>query len=194
MKQQTALWFYYICWSKRSSLCYRESLCFLCSAFDELLCFFAPLWRCFMNVPVLVNNLGLLEQLAYWKVSAPFSAAGYNHTMKKHRYDPASVNRRFRSRLCVWSCDLSFIAPVPSSSRPTGSWETSTKWIKWMSRCSRSCRWAAAGSVFGPVCCFTHTVTQLVCFVLDRKHAEMWRRVNAWLKRCRRMFQLWGDD
>uniref|UniRef100_A0A7N5ZQZ4 Coiled-coil domain-containing protein 98 n=1 Tax=Anabas testudineus TaxID=64144 RepID=A0A7N5ZQZ4_ANATE len=27
--------------------------------------------REFMNVPVLVNNLGLLEQLAYWKVSAP---------------------------------------------------------------------------------------------------------------------------
>uniref|UniRef100_UPI0009B4BDE7 BRCA1-A complex subunit Abraxas 1 n=1 Tax=Monopterus albus TaxID=43700 RepID=UPI0009B4BDE7 len=38
----------------------------------------------FMNVPVLVNNLGLLEQLAYWKVSAPCSAAGYNHTVKKH--------------------------------------------------------------------------------------------------------------
>lgn len=74
-----------------------------------------------MNVPVLVNNLGLLEQLAYWKVSAPFSAAGYNLTMKKHRYGPASVNRRFTSRLCVSSCDLSFIAPVQSSSRPTGS-------------------------------------------------------------------------
>uniref|UniRef100_A0A3Q3JEK0 Uncharacterized protein n=1 Tax=Monopterus albus TaxID=43700 RepID=A0A3Q3JEK0_MONAL len=40
----------------------------------------------FMNVPVLVNNLGLLEQLAYWKVSAPCSAAGYNHTVKKHRF------------------------------------------------------------------------------------------------------------
>ncbi|XP_026210486.1 BRCA1-A complex subunit Abraxas 1 [Anabas testudineus] len=40
--------------------------------------------REFMNVPVLVNNLGLLEQLAYWKVSAPCSAAGYNVTMKKH--------------------------------------------------------------------------------------------------------------
>nr|XP_046232074.1 BRCA1-A complex subunit Abraxas 1 [Scatophagus argus] len=40
--------------------------------------------RQFMNVPVLVNNLGLLEQLAYWKVSAPCSAAGYNLTMKKH--------------------------------------------------------------------------------------------------------------
>ncbi|XP_040012616.1 BRCA1-A complex subunit Abraxas 1 isoform X2 [Xiphias gladius] len=40
--------------------------------------------RQFMNVPVLVNNLGLLEQLAYWKVSAPCSAVGYNLTMKKH--------------------------------------------------------------------------------------------------------------
>uniref|UniRef100_H2VEW9 Abraxas 1, BRCA1 A complex subunit n=1 Tax=Takifugu rubripes TaxID=31033 RepID=H2VEW9_TAKRU len=40
--------------------------------------------RRFTNVPVLVNNLGLLEQLSYWKVSAPCSAAGYNLTMKKH--------------------------------------------------------------------------------------------------------------
>ncbi|XP_029024935.1 BRCA1-A complex subunit Abraxas 1 [Betta splendens] len=40
--------------------------------------------RQFINVPVLVNNLGLLEQLAYWKVSAPCSAVGYNATMKKH--------------------------------------------------------------------------------------------------------------
>uniref|UniRef100_A0A3Q3WJ06 MPN domain-containing protein n=1 Tax=Mola mola TaxID=94237 RepID=A0A3Q3WJ06_MOLML len=40
--------------------------------------------RQFVNVPVLVSNLGLLEQLAYWKVSAQCSAAGYNLTMKKH--------------------------------------------------------------------------------------------------------------
>ncbi|XP_042365694.1 LOW QUALITY PROTEIN: BRCA1-A complex subunit Abraxas 1 [Plectropomus leopardus] len=40
--------------------------------------------RQFINVPVLVSNLGLLEQLAYWKVSAPCSAAGYNATMKNH--------------------------------------------------------------------------------------------------------------
>ncbi|XP_059214194.1 BRCA1-A complex subunit Abraxas 1 [Centropristis striata] len=40
--------------------------------------------RQFVNVPVLVTNLGLLEQQAYWKVSAPCSAAGYNITMKKH--------------------------------------------------------------------------------------------------------------
>ncbi|XP_036972659.1 BRCA1-A complex subunit Abraxas 1 [Acanthopagrus latus] len=52
--------------------------------------------RCFMNVPVLVNNLGLLEQLAYWKVSAPFSAAGYNHTMKKHSAKFFSSNGQLR--------------------------------------------------------------------------------------------------
>ncbi|XP_044029510.1 BRCA1-A complex subunit Abraxas 1 isoform X3 [Siniperca chuatsi] len=40
--------------------------------------------RRFVNVPVLVNNLGLLEQLAYWKVSASCSAVGYDLTMKKH--------------------------------------------------------------------------------------------------------------
>ncbi|XP_037608921.1 BRCA1-A complex subunit Abraxas 1 isoform X1 [Sebastes umbrosus] len=40
--------------------------------------------RQFLNVPVLVTNLGLLEQQAYWKASAPCSAAGYNLTMKKH--------------------------------------------------------------------------------------------------------------
>ncbi|XP_003453644.1 BRCA1-A complex subunit Abraxas 1 [Oreochromis niloticus] len=40
--------------------------------------------RHFMNVPVLITNLGLLEQLSYWKVSAPCSAAGYSLTMKKH--------------------------------------------------------------------------------------------------------------
>ncbi|XP_041815611.1 BRCA1-A complex subunit Abraxas 1 isoform X2 [Chelmon rostratus] len=40
--------------------------------------------RRFINVPVLVNNLGVLEQLAYWKVSSACSAAGYNLTVKKH--------------------------------------------------------------------------------------------------------------
>ncbi|XP_029371377.1 BRCA1-A complex subunit Abraxas 1 isoform X2 [Echeneis naucrates] len=40
--------------------------------------------RHFINVPILVNNLGVLEQLAYWKVSASCSATGYNLTMKKH--------------------------------------------------------------------------------------------------------------
>ncbi|KAK7895324.1 hypothetical protein WMY93_020649 [Mugilogobius chulae] len=38
-----------------------------------------------INVPVLVNNLGLLEPVSYCKVPALCSAAGYNVTMKKHR-------------------------------------------------------------------------------------------------------------
>lgn len=42
--------------------------------------------RCLLNIPVLVTNLGHLEQQAYWKVSALCSAAGYNLTMKKHGY------------------------------------------------------------------------------------------------------------
>ncbi|KAM4532119.1 BRCA1-A complex subunit Abraxas 1 isoform 2-T2 [Fundulus diaphanus] len=40
--------------------------------------------RRFMNIPVLVTNLGLLEQQGYWKVSAPCSASGYSLIMKKH--------------------------------------------------------------------------------------------------------------
>ncbi|XP_068561466.1 BRCA1-A complex subunit Abraxas 1 isoform X1 [Cebidichthys violaceus] len=40
--------------------------------------------RQFVNVPVLVNNLGLLEQLAYWKESTSCSAAGYNLTMNTY--------------------------------------------------------------------------------------------------------------
>uniref|UniRef100_A0A3P8U9Y4 Abraxas 1, BRCA1 A complex subunit n=1 Tax=Amphiprion percula TaxID=161767 RepID=A0A3P8U9Y4_AMPPE len=40
--------------------------------------------RRFVNVPILITNLGLLEQLAYWKVSTSCSAAGYSLTMKKH--------------------------------------------------------------------------------------------------------------
>uniref|UniRef100_A0A3P9J0G2 Abraxas 1, BRCA1 A complex subunit n=1 Tax=Oryzias latipes TaxID=8090 RepID=A0A3P9J0G2_ORYLA len=41
--------------------------------------------RRFMNIPVLVNNLGLLEQQGYWRGSALCSATGYIITMKKHR-------------------------------------------------------------------------------------------------------------
>ncbi|KAM4719628.1 BRCA1-A complex subunit Abraxas 1 isoform 2-T2 [Anableps anableps] len=40
--------------------------------------------RHFLNVPVLVTNLGLLEQQGYWRVSAPCSASGYSLTMNKH--------------------------------------------------------------------------------------------------------------
>ncbi|XP_072310251.1 BRCA1-A complex subunit Abraxas 1 [Eucyclogobius newberryi] len=38
-----------------------------------------------INVPVLVNNLGLLEPVSYCKVPTLCSAVGYNLTMKKHR-------------------------------------------------------------------------------------------------------------
>lgn len=37
------------------------------------------------NVPVLVNNLGLLDPVSYCKAPALCSAVGYNLTMKKHR-------------------------------------------------------------------------------------------------------------
>ncbi|XP_076614541.1 LOW QUALITY PROTEIN: BRCA1-A complex subunit Abraxas 1 [Chaetodon auriga] len=56
--------------------------------------------RRFINVPVMVNNLGVLEQLAYWKVSAPCSAAGYNLTVKKHGYDPARRRPRHATAPC----------------------------------------------------------------------------------------------
>ncbi|XP_030005278.1 BRCA1-A complex subunit Abraxas 1 isoform X1 [Sphaeramia orbicularis] len=49
-----------------------------------------------INVPVLVNNLGLLEQVAYCKVSALCSAVGYNLTMKKHRSEFFSSNGLLR--------------------------------------------------------------------------------------------------
>uniref|UniRef100_A0AAV2IVJ9 BRCA1-A complex subunit Abraxas 1 n=1 Tax=Knipowitschia caucasica TaxID=637954 RepID=A0AAV2IVJ9_KNICA len=38
-----------------------------------------------IHVPVLVNNLGLLEPVSYCKAPALCSAVGYNQTMKKHR-------------------------------------------------------------------------------------------------------------
>ncbi|TDH02454.1 hypothetical protein EPR50_G00173280 [Perca flavescens] len=52
-------------------------------------------WQC-VNVPLLVSNLGLLEQLAYWKVSAPCSAAGYHLTMKTHSSRFFSANGLLR--------------------------------------------------------------------------------------------------
>ncbi|XP_061589494.1 BRCA1-A complex subunit Abraxas 1 [Cololabis saira] len=47
--------------------------------------------RRFKKLPVLINNLGLLEQPAYWKTSASGSAAGYL-SMKNHRSNPTSPN------------------------------------------------------------------------------------------------------
>ncbi|KAM9701098.1 BRCA1-A complex subunit Abraxas 1 [Menidia menidia] len=40
--------------------------------------------RRLVKVPLLVHNLGLLEQQAYWKVSAPCCAAGYSLAMRRH--------------------------------------------------------------------------------------------------------------
>ncbi|KAG7231891.1 hypothetical protein INR49_010123 [Caranx melampygus] len=57
--------------------------------------------RTFINVPVLVNNLGLLEQLSYWKVSTPCSSTGYNLTMKKHGSKFFSSNGLLREALQV---------------------------------------------------------------------------------------------
>lgn len=76
--------------------------------------------RRFTNVPVLVNNLGLLEQLSYWKVSASCSAAGYNLTMKKHGSDPAH-GRDFRILFGTKSLNASSFVPGLNSSAPTGS-------------------------------------------------------------------------
>lgn len=60
-----------------------------------------------MNVPVLITNLGLLEQLSYWKVSAPCSAAGYSLTMKKHGYAPPTLGRLHRVHVCAGIAEIS---------------------------------------------------------------------------------------
>ncbi|XP_037548551.1 BRCA1-A complex subunit Abraxas 1 [Nematolebias whitei] len=41
--------------------------------------------RCLVSIPVLVTNLGLLEQQAYWKESVMCTAVGYNLIMKDSR-------------------------------------------------------------------------------------------------------------
>lgn len=40
--------------------------------------------RQFQNIPVLVTNLGLLEQQDYWRISAPCSSVSYNLTIRRH--------------------------------------------------------------------------------------------------------------
>ncbi|KAM8827551.1 BRCA1-A complex subunit Abraxas 1 isoform 1-T1 [Spinachia spinachia] len=40
--------------------------------------------RLFVNIPVLVSNLGLLDSPAYWKASAPCSAGGYRRATSRH--------------------------------------------------------------------------------------------------------------
>ncbi|XP_036385774.1 BRCA1-A complex subunit Abraxas 1 isoform X2 [Megalops cyprinoides] len=37
------------------------------------------------NIPILVNNLGMLEQQDYWRSSAPCSSLSYSRAVKKHR-------------------------------------------------------------------------------------------------------------
>ncbi|XP_062339925.1 BRCA1-A complex subunit Abraxas 1 isoform X1 [Osmerus eperlanus] len=39
----------------------------------------------FHNIPVLVSNLGLLEQQDYWRISTACSSVNYNRAIKKHR-------------------------------------------------------------------------------------------------------------
>lgn len=58
---------------------------------------------------MLVNNLGLLEQLAYWKVSSPCSAAGYNLTMKKHRYKPTHLTTLSKNYKVITLLHLQFL-------------------------------------------------------------------------------------
>ncbi|TNN56826.1 BRCA1-A complex subunit Abraxas [Liparis tanakae] len=40
--------------------------------------------RRFLKVPVLLNNLGVLEQLAYWRAAAPCAAAGFHRATNTH--------------------------------------------------------------------------------------------------------------
>ncbi|XP_072228372.1 BRCA1-A complex subunit Abraxas 1 [Leuresthes tenuis] len=73
--------------------------------------------RRFVNVPVLVNNLGLLEQQAYWKVSAPCSAAGYSLTMKKHGSKFFSSNGQLREVIEVDKMNESMQAELQKACR-----------------------------------------------------------------------------
>lgn len=41
--------------------------------------------RQFHNIPVLVTNLGLLEQQDYWRIPAPCSSVSYSRAIRKHR-------------------------------------------------------------------------------------------------------------
>lgn len=48
--------------------------------------FFKCIISQYCSVPVLVNNLGLLEEQDYWRLSASCSSVNYNHAVRKHRY------------------------------------------------------------------------------------------------------------
>lgn len=143
-----------------------------------------------MNIPVLVNNLGLLEQLAYWKVSAPCSAAGYNLTMKKHGYDPAHglhLTCPSAAATFLFCCRSKFFSSngllreVNEVNKMNESLQAELQ-VRGGGRCLKLC--------VSPSYCFT----RLFCLVLGRKRAETWRRVNVWWKRCRLKFQPSGDE
>ncbi|XP_068429710.1 BRCA1-A complex subunit Abraxas 1 isoform X2 [Clinocottus analis] len=73
--------------------------------------------RQFLNVPVLVNNLGLLEQLAYWKASAPCSAAGYHLAMDQHSSKFFSSSGLLRDVSAVNAMNDSLQAELQSACR-----------------------------------------------------------------------------
>ncbi|XP_054468655.1 BRCA1-A complex subunit Abraxas 1 [Anoplopoma fimbria] len=73
--------------------------------------------RQFVNVPVLVNNLGLLEQLAYWKALTPCSAAGYHLAMNKHSSKFFSSNGLLREVNDVNAMNDSLQAELQKASR-----------------------------------------------------------------------------
>uniref|UniRef100_A0AAQ4PZM5 Abraxas 1, BRCA1 A complex subunit n=1 Tax=Gasterosteus aculeatus aculeatus TaxID=481459 RepID=A0AAQ4PZM5_GASAC len=52
--------------------------------------------RLFVNIPVLVSNLGLLESPAYWKASAPCSAGGYRLATSRYSSNFFSSNGLLR--------------------------------------------------------------------------------------------------
>lgn len=164
--------------------------------YTHYLFIYCSLCRQFINVPVLVNNLGLLDQLSYWKVSAPCSAAGYNLTMKKHRYDPAhnheSVTSHLYRRSHVRSTSSSVVS-ARNSSAPMGCWEKSVKWIRWTTPCSQSCRWVEWGELLMWRCVLALHLHSL-SFMLDRKRARMSRKASVLLRHCRQTFQLLRED
>ncbi|XP_069023363.1 BRCA1-A complex subunit Abraxas 1 isoform X3 [Embiotoca jacksoni] len=133
--------------------------------------------RRFVNVPVLVNNLGLLEQQAYWKVSAPCSAAGYGLTMKKHgsRFFSADGLQREVTEVNLMNDSLQAELQVREAS--PGRSVTSRR-LRSPSRFTRL---------------FFVVVVVVVVFA-HRKRAETWRRASVGWRRCGPTFRRSGAD
>ncbi|XP_069557068.1 BRCA1-A complex subunit Abraxas 1 isoform X1 [Brachyistius frenatus] len=131
--------------------------------------------RRFVNIPVLVNNLGLLEQQAYWKVSAPCSAAGYGLTMKKHgsRFFSADGLQREVTEVNLMNDSLQAELQVREAS--PGRSVTSRR-LRSPSRFTR---------LFFVV---------VVVFFAHRKRAETWRRASVGWRRCGPTFRRSGAD